>query len=476
MSSSDYLQYKLFYDNWEKINSFQTNYLNDFFIGPLFSNGYTSYTENNFYSGTHESLSKWFDTASLSRPLDIVIDTLVLCADVNSISTYLAAIQSLEPTEFVFAISFIDHIDSSLSEWSLYYENDIDEEELSILQVIPNVDASLLGFLSFCDEFFYFDIIDFFSAPDAIKLYDSYAGIVLSIIDETFELEDELEDAESEDEDFHYEADDEHTWFFYLKTVDTITRNFSSYLSFLDFFFFKNKLPYFFFHKESNWASLQNYLLIEKSTNSVIDTLVLNDRDNHIGVAQIFVTWFFWLLAWPFLCFLTLLDLELPFFYEISLFVQNVLFAFIGQFLPVFFKYDFYLYTYAGSNTMYVNPNTYDEDIVPFIDTIFDAHAHTNLMITQNFAVSNSIDIVAIFFISTLLNLFYGLCSIFFLNLKFLIYLLFIVGFYFILKAPFIQKNLKNKNYMVINNSYFLNLYNYFILQFNFKKKIYVWY
>lgn len=45
----------------------------------------------------------------------------------------------------------------------------------------------------------------------------------------------------------------------------------------------------------------------------------------------------------------------------------------------------------------------------------------------------------------------------FFFEFKIFNILLFIVGFYFILKAPFIQKNLKNKNYMVINNSYFLN-------------------
>lgn len=174
----------------------------------LFSNRYESYIENNFYSNSYENIS--FDNTSLTRPIDFVIDTLVICADVTSIDSYLTYTQSLEPNEFVFSITFLDHIGLSMNEWSLYYELDLDEE-LGFSRVIYNFDASLLGFLSFSNEFFYFDSIDFFLVPDSVKLYDPYAGIVLSVIDEELALEDDLMEYESEDEDFHYELDDEHS-------------------------------------------------------------------------------------------------------------------------------------------------------------------------------------------------------------------------------------------------------------------------
>jgi len=49
-----------------------------------------------------------------------------MCADVNSLTTYLSDVQVLEPNEFSDSISYLDHLNLSLNEWSLYYENDYD--------------------------------------------------------------------------------------------------------------------------------------------------------------------------------------------------------------------------------------------------------------------------------------------------------------------------------------------------------------
>jgi len=85
-------------------------------MAPVFSNKFESFTENNFFIGAYDSVKTWFDTSSKARPLDFILDALVFCADVVSIETYLSDTQSYEPNDFVFAISFIEHISIALSE------------------------------------------------------------------------------------------------------------------------------------------------------------------------------------------------------------------------------------------------------------------------------------------------------------------------------------------------------------------------
>jgi len=219
-------------------------------MAPVFSNKFDSFAENNVNTEAYDSFKVSFVNSAIMRPLDFVIDTLVYCADVVSVETYLSEVQSHEPNDFVFAVSFIEHLDLSLNEWSLYYDNDLDEP-FGYSSIITIFDLSLLGFFSTSSDYFYFDCLDYDHAPNAI-LYDLYAGTVLSITDEDIALEDDLYDEELEDEDYHLELDDEHVWFFHTALADTAVIKFSNYLKAVDYNLFNDKLSSFFFHKDGN--------------------------------------------------------------------------------------------------------------------------------------------------------------------------------------------------------------------------------
>jgi len=92
----------------------------------------------------------------------------------------------------------------------LYYDNVFDEAP-GYSSIITIFDLGFLGFSSSSNDYFYFDCLDYDKHPDAIKIYDMYAGIVLSITDEEIALEDDLLDDELEDEDYQFELDEEHS-------------------------------------------------------------------------------------------------------------------------------------------------------------------------------------------------------------------------------------------------------------------------
>jgi len=48
--------------------------------------------------------------------LDHIVDTLVICADVTSLATYLAEVQVLELSDFSASIDYFDHLNVSLGE------------------------------------------------------------------------------------------------------------------------------------------------------------------------------------------------------------------------------------------------------------------------------------------------------------------------------------------------------------------------
>jgi len=67
-----------------------------------------------------------------------------------------------------------------------------------------------LGFISFCDNIFYYDLIDFSIEPDSYFLYDQQAGILLSVTNPAFELDDDLMEDEDNDNKFDEETDLDH--------------------------------------------------------------------------------------------------------------------------------------------------------------------------------------------------------------------------------------------------------------------------
>jgi len=151
-----------------------------------------------------------------------------------------------------------------------------------------------VGFLSVVDEFFYFDLIDYFIYPDILKLYDPYGGLVLSVTDDEIAFEDDLLDDELEDEDYHFEEDELHTWFLHAKFSDQTTLWLSRYLMYIDTVLFNFKLGSFFFHKDGTKSFISNNYFVDGKVDLVKDIVVSSELENYIFVAQIFPVWFFW--------------------------------------------------------------------------------------------------------------------------------------------------------------------------------------
>jgi len=79
-----------------------------------------------------------------------------------------------------------------------------------------------VGFLSVADEFFYFDLLDYFTYPDDLKLYDAYSASVLSVIDEEIAYLDDMVDDELDDDTYDTDQDESHVWFNNAKLSDEI--------------------------------------------------------------------------------------------------------------------------------------------------------------------------------------------------------------------------------------------------------------
>jgi len=83
-------------------------------------------------------------------------------------------------------------------------------ENSDLSGVLSNFDFFVTGFADFCDDFFFFDAIDYASFPDALVLYDTLGGSIFTLIHLDFLFEDALDDELEDEENIEQVLKDEY--------------------------------------------------------------------------------------------------------------------------------------------------------------------------------------------------------------------------------------------------------------------------
>ena len=484
MTRDDFYYYKLLYTNWSDYSIFQTTYNTIFFMEPARSLKYEFVTQNNFYYEMHDNLNNWFTLAGLQRPVEPITNSLILAADSFGFYTYLSSVQIYDPRDFFYSVNFFEHILTG-RDWltSEFLEG---KTEITILEELTYTDLFQLGFISYSDNLFYYDLVDFLIIPNWLIDTSIQATFLLYVWKDFSEqylpIENEQED-ESGDYPWYLNSE----WFFFSKYNDSFIKHLINYLNFVDNLIFNFKLSNLFFHKDGTWQGLSNLSTINKKNNEILDKTLINiECSSYFG--DFFINLGFWFFAWPSILLLVLIELYLPYLEESFMLETELFFAFLSNYFPFIFWGNFYLY-FIDDITW--DTTYYDEDFYVFLELNYDHNDRFNIMDRLILLYDKGAGNLFENLIGILLNSnesFICLISRFVIttdiNLTGFFLFLFLIALVFFLKKIFkifLGDLIRHcylffENYFHLTNSYNINIINYFKFNTTLKKNIILWY